>query len=108
MRPPEHLLKQLGVYTEEKFEDEEDLRERSLSRVQKPESSQHLKDASVSEDAYQNLIFLAKKHETVYSLIVDIFKRLTQVLERHDDHWYDYLELGAFNLPYTPTFPGII
>ena len=88
MRPPEHLLKQLSVYTEEKFEDEEDFRERSLSRVQKPESSQHSKDASVSEDAYQNLIFLAKRHETVYSLIVDMFKRLTRVLERHDDHWY--------------------
>lgn len=41
MDPPDTMIKQISVYTEEKFEDEEDLRERSLlaSRVSRPHSS---------------------------------------------------------------------
>ena len=31
VRPPEALIKQLDVYTEDKFEDEEDMRERAQS-----------------------------------------------------------------------------
>jgi diaphanous 1 len=87
MRPPEHLLKQLSVYTEEKFEDEEDLRERSLSHAQKPKSSQHSKDSSEFQSVYQDLMLLVRRHQVVDAHIVDILKKLTQLLDRNNGDW---------------------
>ncbi|KAL5507835.1 hypothetical protein ACEPAH_5453 [Sanghuangporus vaninii] len=42
IRPPESIITQIDVYTEEKFEDEEDLRERTRSLFNDPEGSSEL------------------------------------------------------------------
>lgn len=89
MRPPEHLLKQLSVYTEEKFEDEEDLRERSFSHAQESKPSQH---STESQGLYQDLMLLARRDEAVDSLIVDILKQLIRFLERNNGDWCVFLE----------------
>jgi len=107
MRPPEYLLKQLSVYTEEKFEDEEDFRERSLLHVQESGSPQRTKSASGSQATYQHIILLAKRHDAVYSLVIDVLERLAQFLEQNDGNWYVCLVLNTFRATCTRDFSGI-
>ena|ERR1700733_8689652 len=107
MRPPEYLLKQLSVYTEEKFEDEEDFRERSLLHVQKSGSPQHTTSASGSQATYQHIILLAKRHDAVYPLVINVLKGLAQLLEQNDGKWYVYLVLNIFRATRTRNFLGI-
>ena len=71
IRPPDSLVTQLDIYTEEKFEDEEDMRERNLSRH----------NASDSEIGLGQLVQAAKQHEDLYSALVETFSHLRRVLE---------------------------
>ena len=75
MKPPESLVTQLDVYTEEKFEDEEDLRERALA---------HFRSASggESESALEELVRLARQHGELYPIMVETLRLMGHILER--------------------------
>ena len=81
MKPPDALVTQLDVYTEEKFEDEEEMRDRARSLVtQKPQG--HEKSRSDSEVAVEDLIQLAKQHGELYPMMVDILNHYALILQR--------------------------
>lgn len=73
-------MTQLDVYTEEKFEDEEDMRE----RARKPMNggSGHQRTRSDSEVVLEDLIRLARQHGELYPLMVEILKRYEILLQR--------------------------
>ena len=80
IKPPDSLLTQLDVYTEEKFEDEEDMRERARGLMNG--ASGHQRARSDSEAALQHLVQLAKQHGDLYPMMVEILKRYTLLLQR--------------------------
>lgn len=85
MRPPDSLMKQLSVYTEEKFEDEEDLRERSLSLAQKmPTSSHVMLEVANAEEVTRRLISQADMLGILPD-IVEMLERCSEVLHRIGD-----------------------
>jgi hypothetical protein len=73
-------LTQLDVYTEEKFEDEEDMRERARNLMNG--ASRHQRARSDSEVALEDLIRLARQHGELYPVMVDILKRYELLLQR--------------------------
>ena len=75
MKPPEALVTQLDTYTEEKFEDEEDLRERSLAPHRRREVSE-------SEEMLEDVIRVAKGYDELYPAVVKIISPLRQLLDR--------------------------
>lgn len=77
MKPPEAVLTQTSIYTEEKFEDEEDFRERTRSRFKRRERTQ-----SESELTLESLIAIAKQHKDIYPMMVDTLKWYTVILEK--------------------------
>ena len=68
------MITQLDIYTEEKYEDEEDLRERSLAAYRR--------NASPTEAALEELISTAKRSEDLYPLVVEALGYLREILER--------------------------
>jgi diaphanous 1 len=70
---------QLDVYTEEKSEDDEDLRERAESLMKRDVN--HRQSISESDIAYETLMEIAKRDDAVYSIIVDIIKQYTKILD---------------------------
>ena len=74
------LLTQLDVYTEEKFEDEEEMRENARISMMRSDRNKHTR--SGSEIALEDLISLAKKHGELYPMMVDILNRYGQILQR--------------------------
>jgi diaphanous 1 len=83
VKPPDSLMTQLDVYTEEKFEDEEDMRERARSLMAQG-SSKHERARSDSEQALEDVIRLAKQHGELYSIMVETVGHYGEVLERED------------------------
>lgn len=77
MKPPDALLTQIDVYTEEKYEDEEDLRERARNLVR-----EHTQPRSESEIALEGLIEMAEQHGEIYSVVVETLKRYAVILEK--------------------------
>jgi len=75
------LLTQLDVYTEEKFEDEEDMREHTRALTDQAAGG-HVRARSESEVALEDLITLAKKHGELYPMMVEILNRYGQILQR--------------------------
>lgn len=80
IKPPDSLINQLNLYTEEKFEDEEDVRERARD-IMSSFRSDHVRSRSESEVALQDLIALAKRHDELYPTMVDILKHYSQILQ---------------------------
>lgn len=76
MKPPETLVTQLDIYTEEKFEDEEDLRERSLA-------SHRRRDASESQVMLEDVVQAAKGYDELYPAVIKIISPLRQILDRN-------------------------
>ncbi len=74
LKPPDALVTQLDIYTEEKFEDEEDLRERTLA-------SHRRREASESEAVFDEVIKVAKQQGELYHSVVSIVSSLHQLLE---------------------------
>ena len=74
-------MTQLNVYTEEKYEDEEDMRERAKSLMHQFKEG-HDRSRSDSEVALQDLIQLAKQHGELYPTMLDILKHYGQILQR--------------------------
>ena len=81
VKPPEALITQLDVYAEEKFEDEEDMRERARSLVMQ-KASEHERSRSNSEVAVEDLIQLAKQHGELYPMMVEILNHYASILQR--------------------------
>jgi hypothetical protein len=75
------LLTQLNLYTEEKFEDEDDMRERRQDLLRETRRVSD-RPRSESEVALQDLVLLAKQHDNVYPVMVDILKHYGQILQR--------------------------
>lgn len=75
MKPPESLVTQLDIYTEEKFEDEEDLRERSLANHRR-------REASESELMLEDVIKAARGYDELYPAVIKVISPLQQLLDR--------------------------
>ena len=74
IRPPEAIVTQIDVYTEEKFEDEEDLRERTRSVF---------KDASEGSEfelACSTLNEVLMRSDVLRPTILDILRQLTALV----------------------------
>lgn len=82
MGPPDSLVTQLDVYTEEKFEDEEDIREQARGALRSITGETHQRQRSDSEVALGELIRLAKQHVELYPMMVDILKHYEVLLQR--------------------------
>ncbi|PPQ71093.1 hypothetical protein CVT24_009844, partial [Panaeolus cyanescens] len=80
IKPPDSLTNQLNLYTEEKFEDEEDVRDRARDIMHSLRGDQ-IRSRSDSEVALQDLIALAKRHDELYPTMVDILKHYGQILQ---------------------------
>lgn len=65
------------MYTEEKYEDEEELRDRAHNFLK-----DHRRNASDSEVALEELIRIAKQHEELYPVMVETLKRYAVILEK--------------------------
>lgn len=77
IKAPDSLITQLDIYTEEKFEDEEDLRERSLAA--------HRRTVSPSEAALEDLLRSAKQSDGLFPLVVDSLTRLLGIVGKDMD-----------------------
>lgn len=73
------MLTQLDVYTEEKFEDEEDMRERMQEVMSKNAAG---KPKSDSELALHDLVQLAKQHGELYPTMMEILRHYGEVLRK--------------------------
>ena len=82
IKPPEALMKQLDVYTEEKFEDEQDVRDRARNLM-----SGHERGRSDSEEALHHLVRLAKQHGELYPMMMEIMNHYGQILQRDVGMW---------------------
>lgn len=83
VKPPDTLLTQLDVYTEEKFEDEEDMRDRLREMMaQRAKGHQHERSKSDSEVALHDLIQLAKQHGELYPMMLEILSHYGQILQK--------------------------
>ena len=70
-------MTQLDVYTEEKFEDEADMRERARSFIGDDHSSQEL------GGPLEDLVQQAKRHEELYPTVLEIVKKSVYILQRN-------------------------
>jgi diaphanous 1 len=66
---------------EEKFEDEQDMQERART-LRNQIGRGHERSTSESEVALQELIQLAKQHDNLYPIVMDILKRYGQIIQR--------------------------
>jgi diaphanous 1 len=81
VKPPESLTTQLDVYTEEKFEDEEDMRERAKSLVAQ-RAHGHERSRSESEVVLTDLVLLAKQHGELYPMMIEILNHYALIMQR--------------------------
>lgn len=81
VKPPDYLLTQLNLYTEEKFEDEEDMRERSQNLLRRTNQVPD-RPRSEFELALEALILLTKQHDNLYPTMIDILRHYGQILEK--------------------------
>jgi diaphanous 1 len=91
VKPPESLLTQLDVYTEEKFEDEADMRARARSSIGDDDSSPDL------QDPFEDLIQQAKQHGDLYPTLSDIVRHCVSVIQRNISG-YGFSSLSKFNV----------
>ena len=80
MKPPESLVTQLDVYTEEKFEDEEDLRERARDTL-----AENREARSQADPALDDILRAAKQQESIYPMLLMALKRYGDLIDRDAD-----------------------
>lgn len=83
IRPPESLVTQLDVYTEEKFEDEEEMRERA-SRLFHADDGHN---ASEMFSAFEELVALTRSHAEDYDMVVRIVRSLIPLFQRQSERY---------------------
>jgi hypothetical protein len=81
VNPPESLLTQLDVYTEEKFEDEEDMRER-MQEIMSKNVEGNQRSKSDSELLLHDLVQLAKQHGELYPTLLEILRHYGEILRK--------------------------
>ena len=69
------------MYTEEKFEDEEDMRERARTVVGDDHGS------SSSEPVVEHLLHVARDDQSIYATVLQILTALSTLLEREADRY---------------------
>ena len=77
------MVTQLDVYTEEKFEDEEDMRERASTFVQG--GSRH--SAPELTSALEELVDLTRSRPDDYDKVIRILKALISVFQRQGERY---------------------
>ncbi|KZT71430.1 FH2-domain-containing protein [Daedalea quercina L-15889] len=80
IKPPDSLVTQLDVYTEEKFEDEEDMRERARNLVGEDHAQ------SSSEPVVDHLLQVARDDQSLYTTLLQVMTALSSLLERDIDN----------------------
>jgi diaphanous 1 len=83
IRPPESLITQLDVYTEEKFEDEEDMRERAANLFQ----ADNWSGASEISSALEELLALTRSHPDDYGKVVAIIRALIPLFRQESERY---------------------
>ena len=83
IRPPESLLTQLDVYTEEKFEDEEDTRERVSNLFQAGDRYKTSELASTFEE----LVALTRSRTEEYDKLVRVLKALIPLFQPQSEKY---------------------
>ncbi|KAG8923688.1 hypothetical protein FRC01_012479, partial [Tulasnella sp. 417] len=79
--PPEKLQTQIDVYTEEKFEDEEDMRERTRLTMQQMTEERDAENDPELRSALEDLLKSAKQDDELNPLLVGILRSCCTVLE---------------------------
>ena len=82
IRPPEGLITQLDVYTEEKFEDEEDMRERA-SHIFHPYDRRDSEISSILDE----LITVTGSHTEDYYNVVSIIRIMISFFQQLDERY---------------------
>ncbi len=70
------------MYTEEKFEDEEDMRQRTKALVESHNDSRHGRPLSDSDVELEDLVRLAKQHGELYPMMLEILSYFSQILSK--------------------------
>ncbi|KAG9048580.1 hypothetical protein FS837_012435, partial [Tulasnella sp. UAMH 9824] len=81
VHPPEKLQTQIDVYTEEKFEDEEDMRERTRLTMQQMTEERDAENDPELRSALEDLLKSAKRDDELNPLLVGIIRSCCTVLE---------------------------
>jgi hypothetical protein len=95
IKPPDLLLTQLKLYTEEKSEDEEDMHERTRHLLRERGGISERPRAE-SEVALEDLVLLVKQHDNLYPVMVDILKHYCQIIQRDIGMYVILLHLVSF------------
>ena len=93
IRPPEGLITQLDVYTEEKFEDEEDMRERASHLFYADDRPNVSEISSVLEE----LVTLTRADAEEYHKVIKIFKILISLFQRQSERYESRRNCDIFN-----------
>lgn len=83
IRPPEGLITQLDVYTEEKFEDEEDMRERASHLLYADGRHNDSEISSILDE----LITVTGTHTEDYYNVVSVIKIMISFFQRLDERY---------------------
>ena len=93
IRPPEGLITQLDVYTEEKFEDEEDMRERASHLFYADDRPNISEISSVLEE----LVTSTRADAEEYHKVIKIIKILISLFQRQSERYGSRRNCGIFN-----------
>ncbi|SPO39803.1 related to Diaphanous protein homolog 1 [Pseudozyma flocculosa] len=83
--PPEGLLTQIQVYTEEKQDDQDELHERTMRFAE--DDPRHAPISTLGEAA-QLLQSSKENHEDLYPIVISILRHTSTILERDIDHQF--------------------
>lgn len=83
IRPPEGLITQLDVYTEEKFEDEEDMRE----RASRPFYADDRHNVSEMSSVLEELDTLTRVHTEDHDKVIKIIRMLISLFKRQSERY---------------------
>jgi hypothetical protein len=83
IRPPEGLITQLDVYTEEKFEDEEDMRERTSHLFHAGDRHNGSEISSILDE----LITVTGTHTEDYYNVISIIRIMISFFQRLDERY---------------------
>ena len=93
IRPPEGLMTQLDVYTEEKFEDEEDMRERASHLFNADDRENVSEISSVLEE----LVTLTRADTEDYHTVIRIIRVLISLFQRQSERYGSRKKSGVSN-----------
>jgi diaphanous 1 len=93
IRPPEGLITQLDVYTEEKFEDEEDMRERASHLFHAGDRHNGSEMSSILDE----LITVTGAHTEDYYNVISIIRIMISFFQRLDERYGSRINCDIFD-----------